>query len=118
MNKSKTPALVELTLEEGRQDVIKSQMVIDEMEKNEADEGRGSLREVKEGNLDRMAGEATSEQRCGGPERSPVGSGRNGFQEAERRARRGRRGEAGGQRESVAAVVALFLQVKWEAWRL
>lgn len=58
-------------------------MVIDGMEKNEADEGRGSLREVKEGNLDRMAGEATSEQRCGGPERSPVGSGRNGFQEAD-----------------------------------
>lgn len=52
---------------EGRQDIIQSQMVIDRMETNEAEEGRGSLREEKECNLDRMA-EATLEQRGGGPE--------------------------------------------------
>lgn len=47
-------------------------MVIDRMEKNEADEGRGSLREVKECNLDRMAEEATLEQRRGGPEQEAL----------------------------------------------
>lgn len=43
-------------------------MVLDAMEKNEVGEGRESLREVKECNADRVAGEVTLEQRCGGPE--------------------------------------------------
>lgn len=58
------------------------------MEKNEVGEGRESLREVKECNVDRVAGEVTLEQRCGGPEGEALriagggGGAETAFQEA------------------------------------
>lgn len=44
VNKRKIQTLGELAFYKGRQEIIKSQMVIEAMEKNEAGEGRGSLR--------------------------------------------------------------------------